>query len=94
MEKLFEMLFPNGNFSLGSLIFSIIFVFIALKALFDAITWIKNRLDGYHKIKTEKEAVEKRLDKIEQENCQQFMKLEALFNMTKEAIDMLTDVKK
>lgn len=94
MDKLFEMLFPNGNFSLSMLIFSIIFVFIALKAFYDAIIWIKARLDHYHQVKSEKETTEKRIEKIEEENCQQFIKLEELSNMTKEAINLLEDVKK
>ena len=94
MDKLFGMLFPNGNFSLSMLIFSIIFVFIALKAFYDAIIWIKERLDHYHKMKSEKETTEKRIEKIEEENCQQFNKLEELSNMTKEAINLLEEVRK
>ena len=88
------MLFPNGNFSLSILVFSIIFVFIALKAFYDAVIWIKARLDHYHKIKSEKETIEKRIEKIEEENCQQFLKLEELSDMTKETIQLLEDIKK
>ena len=58
MESLIKLIFPNGDFSISGLIFALIFAFIFIKAIYDAIKWVTSRFNDYHNVKKEEEKTE------------------------------------
>ena len=70
MESLLKMFYPNGTFSILSLIISIILVFVVIKAVYEAIKWIIDRLNGYHEVRKSKQKQEERIETLENHDKQ------------------------
>lgn len=96
MEGLFKLLFPTGNITLASLVFAIMFTYVAVKAIYEAYVWIKARFDGYHDEKNDEEnkeeTREKRIKTLEQHDSWQYKKLTELGEEVKEIIAILHKV--
>lgn len=72
------------NYTLPTLLVSITFLFLAIKEICEAVSWIKDRLNSYHNKRNqseeEKESIEDRLQKLEKHDNWQY---NALLEMTK-----------
>lgn len=72
------------NYTFPTLFILIIFLFLAVKEVCGAVTWVKDKLNSYHKKRSqsedEKESVEDRLTKLEKHDNWQY---NALLEMTK-----------
>lgn len=96
MEGLFKLLFPTGSVTLASLVFAIMFAYVAIKATYEAYVWIKARFEGYHEEKngeeTKEEKVNERISLLEKHDSWQYKKLTELGDEVKEIIEMLHKV--
>lgn len=96
METLFKLFFPTGSFTLPSIVFSLMFTYIAVKAIYEAYKWIKARFDGYHEEKNteenKEEKIEERLQILEKHDKGQYLKLNELSDQMKEVISMIKKV--
>lgn len=96
METLIKLLFPTGSFSLASLVFAIMFTYIAIKAIYDAYKWIKARFDSYHEEKNGEEdkdaKIEKRIATLERHDLGQYNKLNELSGQIDKIVEMIETV--
>lgn len=92
MESLIKLIFPNGDFSISGLIFALIFAFIFIKAIYDAIKWVTLRFNDYHNVKKEEEKTEQRIKELEKQNEEQSEQLLKLNSDIQECICLLNNI--
>jgi biopolymer transport protein ExbB/TolQ len=93
MEGLLKLFYPNGTFSIPSLIFSIILVFVVIKAIYEAIKWIIDKLNVYHKAKTTKQEEKEKIEMLEEHDKQQFEEINKLESEINKIIMLLENIK-
>lgn len=93
MESLLKMFYPNGTFSILSLIISIILVFVVIKAVYEAIKWIIDRLNGYHEARKNKQKQEERIETLENHDKQQSEEILKIEDEITKIIALLENIK-
>ena len=93
MESLLKMFYPNGTFSILSLIISIILVFVVIKAVYEAIKWIIDRLNGYHEARKIKQKQEERIETLENHDKQQSEEILKIEDEITKIIALLENIK-
>lgn len=77
-------------------ILSIVLVYIFIKAIFEAVKWTFDRLNGYHDIRNniekKEDDVETRISRLERHDNGQFQKITELCKEVKEIISMIKNV--